>query len=221
MRNYIVSVNSDTASVGVGNKMSRFGRRQKVHEVIAVSIRGNCAMSLHWTLRWFVMLALFAISTFAFSAYAGATSSPDGEASTLADVDDDRLSEGASTTSDDSRVASEDREQSSVTVIERSPEYMLTITRSALLGALLGALVGGSFYVLTRPHFSAWSIAYSSAAGVLFGATVGVIEIAVREPQPPQDRRVHRPTVFDDTPGERAGSSVPAGLPFPILRWTF
>ncbi len=183
-------------------------------------------MSLHWTLRWFVMLALFAISTFAFSAYAGAA---DGDRPQLEDADaggalsdgESTHSDGESTSSDDFRADSDGRDQPADTVVERSPEYMLTITRSALLGAVLGALVGGSFYVLTRPRFSAWSIAYSSAAGVLFGATVGIIEIVVREPQPPHDRRAHHPTVFDDTPGERAGSSAAAGLQFPILRWNF
>jgi len=58
--------------------------------------------------------------------------------------------------------------------------YMGTIAVSAIMGAALGALVGGSIYYLgNRDH--AARIGYWAAGGVLLGTGVGLTQVVVQE----------------------------------------
>jgi len=58
--------------------------------------------------------------------------------------------------------------------------YMSTIAVSAIMGAVLGVLVGGSIYYLgSRDH--AVRIGYWAAGGVLVGTGVGLTQVVVQE----------------------------------------
>jgi hypothetical protein len=66
-------------------------------------------------------------------------------------------------------------------VHEDSPHnYMSTIAVSAIMGAVLGALVGGSIYYLGNQDHAA-RIGYWAAGGVLLGTGVGLTQVVVQE----------------------------------------
>ncbi len=58
--------------------------------------------------------------------------------------------------------------------------YMGTIAFSALMGGLLGALVGGAVYYLDNQDHP-YNIAYWAAGGVLLGTGVGIVNVAADE----------------------------------------
>jgi hypothetical protein len=58
--------------------------------------------------------------------------------------------------------------------------YMSTIAVSAIMGAVLGALVGGSIYYLGNQDHAA-RIGYWAAGGVLVGTAVGLTQVVVQE----------------------------------------
>jgi len=62
----------------------------------------------------------------------------------------------------------------------RPRNYMGTIAFSALMGGLLGALVGGAVYYLDNQDH-AYNIAYWAAGGVLLGTGVGVVNVLADE----------------------------------------
>jgi hypothetical protein len=63
---------------------------------------------------------------------------------------------------------------------DRPRNYMGTIAFSALMGGLLGALVGGAVYYLDNQDH-AYNIAYWAAGGVLLGTGVGIVNVAADE----------------------------------------
>lgn len=67
------------------------------------------------------------------------------------------------------------------TDVKPSGNYMGTIAVSALMGGLVGALVGGSIYFLDDDRDNPENIAYWAAGGVLLGTGVGVVQIMVQE----------------------------------------
>ncbi|MFU8802262.1 MAG: hypothetical protein ACNA8W_00495 [Bradymonadaceae bacterium] len=86
----------------------------------------------------------------------------------------------------DTRVEADRREvREEVRVREGTGNYMLVVTRSAFLGGVLGALVGGAGYLISGREWSLWNIAYFGAGGVLVGATVGLVEVMMREARRP------------------------------------
>jgi hypothetical protein len=58
--------------------------------------------------------------------------------------------------------------------------YMSTIAVSAIMGAVLGALIGGSIYYLGNQEHAA-RIGYWAAGGVILGTAVGFTQIMVQE----------------------------------------
>jgi hypothetical protein len=58
--------------------------------------------------------------------------------------------------------------------------YMSTIAVSAIMGAVLGALVGGSIYYLGNQAHAA-RIGYWAAGGVILGTAVGFTQVVVQE----------------------------------------
>jgi hypothetical protein len=58
--------------------------------------------------------------------------------------------------------------------------YMSTIAVSAIMGAVVGALVGGSIYYLGSQDHAA-RIGYWAAGGVLLGTAVGLTQVVVQE----------------------------------------
>ena len=58
--------------------------------------------------------------------------------------------------------------------------YVATVALSALMGGLAGGLIGGAVYYLDHENHY-YNIAYWAAGGVLVGAGVGVVQIAVQE----------------------------------------
>jgi hypothetical protein len=58
--------------------------------------------------------------------------------------------------------------------------YMSTIAVSAIMGAVLGALVGGSIYYLGNQQHAA-RIGYWAAGGVIVGTAVGFTQVMVQE----------------------------------------
>jgi uncharacterized protein YcfJ len=58
--------------------------------------------------------------------------------------------------------------------------YMSTIAVSAIMGAVLGALVGGSIYYLGNQDHAA-RIGYWAAGGVILGTAVGLTQVVVQE----------------------------------------
>ncbi len=184
-------------------------------------------MSLHWTLRWLAMIVVFAVSTFAFAAYADASTGdrapPSAEPSDrliLGESGDDSIDEPIEA-ADDDEDESTDTDDPPRLQRNNSPGFMLTITRSAFLGALLGAMLGSSFYIITRRQISAWNILYFGAGGVFFGATVGLIEVAVRESQPAPQRAEQRLDTFDDALHREMRQRTPDGPTIPLINLTF
>lgn len=81
--------------------------------------------------------------------------------------------------------------------VEPNHNYMGTVAVSALMGGLVGVLVGGSIYFLgDQTH--ARNIAYWGAGGVLLGVGVGVVQIVV------QEDRVSNATALNKLPGDPA-----------------
>lgn len=174
-------------------------------------------MALHWTFRWLGMLLLFAFTTFGVSAYAGAAEPEEDTKPSSSDVADP-VEESADTT----RAARLDRDVDENARPEpRTPEYMLTITRGAFFGAILGGLVGGSIYMLSGRQLTPWVIGYSAAGGVFFGTLVGTLEVATRESRARPARQRDEAAIFDDSPRERAGQIRPKGGSLPILHLEF
>ncbi|MEP6651766.1 MAG: hypothetical protein ABJA82_00315 [Myxococcales bacterium] len=66
------------------------------------------------------------------------------------------------------------------TDVESNHNYMGTLAVSALMGGLVGVLVGGSIYFLGDRN-NAQNIGYWAAGGVLLGTGVGVTQIVVQE----------------------------------------
>jgi tetrahydromethanopterin S-methyltransferase subunit D len=67
-------------------------------------------------------------------------------------------------------------------VTQESPHnYVATVTVSALLGGLAGALIGGAIYYLDTPREHPYNIGYWAAGGVLVGTGIGVINVFVDE----------------------------------------
>lgn len=58
--------------------------------------------------------------------------------------------------------------------------YMSTIAVSAIMGAVLGALIGGSIYYLGNQEHAA-RIGYWAAGGVILGTAVGFTQVMVQE----------------------------------------
>lgn len=161
-------------------------------------------MPCHWALRWLVMLLLFALSTFAVASHAGA--SPPKQSTVDADVTEESGREFYQDDDDDDAVAQ-----------PRAPrEYMFTVTRNALWGAALGGLVGGSVYFIGREQFSPWIILYFVSGGILVGAVVGAVEVAVRETRQP-----YGVEFFDDSSIEEALRRAPDSWSIPFLRFFF
>jgi hypothetical protein len=82
--------------------------------------------------------------------------------------------------------------QSKSTYVEQhsNRSYMGTIAVSALMGALAGALVGGSLYFLADDQHHPQRIGYWAAGGVLVGTT----EIAVEESRADRAVTLHLPS---------------------------
>ena len=72
------------------------------------------------------------------------------------------------------------RTNRTVVTEDRPHNYMGTIAFSALMGGLLGALVGGAVYYLDNQDH-AYNIAYWAAGGVLLGTGVGIVNVAADE----------------------------------------
>ena len=79
-------------------------------------------------------------------------------------------------------------------VHHKDQNYMSTIAVSALMGALAGALVGGSLYYLADDQTHAQRIGYWAAGGVLVGTGVGLVQLMVQEGDHATASRVHLPT---------------------------
>jgi hypothetical protein len=58
--------------------------------------------------------------------------------------------------------------------------YMSTVAVSAIMGAVLGALIGGSIYYLGNQDHAA-RIGYWAAGGVILGTAVGFTQVVVEE----------------------------------------
>ncbi len=95
------------------------------------------------------------------------------------------------------------------TDVEPSHNYMSTVALSALMGGVVGVLVGGSLYYLgDQTH--ARNIAYWGAGGVLLGVGVGVVQLAV------QESRVSNATALNKLPSDPAPT-----LRLALFRTTF
>jgi hypothetical protein len=71
---------------------------------------------------------------------------------------------------------------SQTTLVEHEQHnYMSTVAVSALMGGVVGALVGGSLYFLSDNQTHGRRIAYWAAGGILVGSAVGVTQIVVQE----------------------------------------
>ena len=75
---------------------------------------------------------------------------------------------------------------------DRPRNYMGTIAFSALMGGLLGVLVGGAVYYLDDQDH-AYNIAYWAAGGVLLGTGVGIINVAAEESRADRAVGMHHP----------------------------
>jgi|GEM_PF-6351386 len=79
-------------------------------------------------------------------------------------------------------------------VHHKDQNYMSTIAVSALMGALAGALVGGSLYYLADDQTHAQRIGYWAAGGVLVGTGVGLVQLMVQEGDHATASRAHLST---------------------------
>jgi hypothetical protein len=78
-------------------------------------------------------------------------------------------------------VVEEPAHRTTAVVHEDTPHnYMSTIAVSAIMGAVLGALVGGAIYYLGSQDHAA-RIGYWAAGGVLVGTAVGLTQVVVQE----------------------------------------
>jgi hypothetical protein len=78
-------------------------------------------------------------------------------------------------------VVEEPAHRTTAVVHEDTPHnYMSTIAVSAIMGAVLGALVGGSIYYLGSQDHAA-RIGYWAAGGVRVGTAVGLTQVVVQE----------------------------------------
>ncbi|MBA2662543.1 MAG: hypothetical protein H0U74_09635 [Bradymonadaceae bacterium] len=66
---------------------------------------------------------------------------------------------------------------------QRGPSTAWIVTRSALLGGVVGALIGTGGYFLSGQDWSPWVIAYTAGGGLALGATVGLIDALTRDDQ--------------------------------------
>ena len=71
--------------------------------------------------------------------------------------------------------------QRTVVTEDKPHNYMATITVSALLGAVAGALIGGAIYYIDTPREHPERIGYWAAGGVLVGTGIGLINLVVDE----------------------------------------
>ncbi|MEO8213344.1 MAG: hypothetical protein ABI560_09130, partial [Myxococcales bacterium] len=83
------------------------------------------------------------------------------------------------------------------TDVESNHNYMGTVAVSALMGGLVGVLVGGSIYFLGDRN-DAQNIGYWAAGGVLLGTGVGVVQIIV------QESRASQATALNKLPSDPA-----------------
>jgi hypothetical protein len=83
------------------------------------------------------------------------------------------------------------------TDVQSNHSYMGTLAVSALMGGLVGVLVGGSIYFLGDRH-NAENIGYWAAGGVLLGTGVGVVQIMV------QESRASQATALNKLPSDPA-----------------
>lgn len=83
------------------------------------------------------------------------------------------------------------------TDVESNHNYMGTVAVSALMGGLVGVLVGGSIYFLGDRN-DAQNIGYWAAGGVLLGTGVGVVQIIV------QENRASQATALNKLPSDPA-----------------
>ena len=81
--------------------------------------------------------------------------------------------------------------------VESSHNYMSTLAVSALMGGVVGVLVGGSIYYL-GDRGTPRDIALWGAGGVLLGTGVGVLQLVV------QENRVSSATALDRLPSDPA-----------------
>lgn len=186
-------------------------------------------MPWHWTLRWFAMLILFALSTVAFSSYAGASTDPSEDV-----ADESPPPDNPDTTDPDDADTNPDTDgdvevDGSGALHQRrydtTSDYMVVLTRSAVLGAVLGTLVGASIYLISQRDISAWTIAYFAAGGVFFGATVGTIQILTTNSDDnsddDDDHIETRLDTFDEALHREARSRKPAEFTIPLLQLSF
>jgi hypothetical protein len=59
--------------------------------------------------------------------------------------------------------------------------FMGTIAKNTLYGAVAGALVGGAVYFIARDDVRPVTVAYWASGGALVGAAVGIVEVSTRE----------------------------------------
>ncbi len=77
-------------------------------------------------------------------------------------------------------VVEEPRRTVRTEVVQEHHNYMSTLALSAIMGGVLGAVVGAAVYFIDKGEH-ARNIAYWTAGGVLVGAGVGLVEVLVEE----------------------------------------
>lgn len=91
-----------------------------------------------------------------------------------------RLADTVITTPAPTVPAEEPRREVRTDVVETHHNYMATMALSAIMGGVLGAVVGVAVYYIDNGE-RARNIAYWAAGGVLLGAGVGLVEVIVEE----------------------------------------
>lgn len=79
------------------------------------------------------------------------------------------------------------------------PNYVKTIFLSALSGALLATMVGAAVYLLDSGDNDWGNLTYWAAGGVLAGAGVGLIQLAVQENRASRAISMPRPALEPQT----------------------